>query len=177
MPPEIADARTTPRWLRGPAVLLLLGQLVVFGLGFVYAHGVVAHSAPRWIMKAEPIAFFGNWKMFTTVDRKQRAMDGYARFDGEWQPIDLEALFPSRWESGPRYARKTIRRSGRHLATMAAAACGRLPDRPEAVKLVDVRWRSKLGVQEQTRTGKVTEKRLIEWDCERAPPTVSGRPI
>ncbi len=177
MAAEIEDARTTPGWLRGPAVLLLLAQLVVFGLGFLYAQGMVAHNGPRWILKAEPIAFFGNWKMFTTVDRKQRDMDGYAMWDGEWAPIDLPALFPSRWESGPRYTRKTIRRSPKHLAILAGAACGRLTERPERVLLVDVRWRSKRGQREQPRWGKVREKPLMDWDCSREPPQVSGRPI
>jgi hypothetical protein len=174
---EVQDARTTPGWLRGPAVLLLLAQLAVFGLGFAYAHGMVAHSLPRWVMKAEPVAFFGNWKMFTTVDKKQRDLDGYALYDGVWERIDLPMLFPSRWESGPRYARKTIRRSGRHLAVFAAATCGRLEQPPERVKLVDIRWRSKRGRLAQPRKGKVRETQLIDWDCGRQPPKVSGRPI
>jgi hypothetical protein len=174
---EITDSKTTSRWFWIPAYLFLLAQIGVFGLGFVYAHGIVAHSAPAWIMEAEPVAFFGNWKMFTSVDRKQRDMDGYALQEGEWAPINLKTLFPSRWESGPRYTRKTIRRSGRHLRVLASATCGRLSDPTEAVRLVDIRWRSKLGQKEQPRTGKIQETLLIEWDCARPPPTVKGRPI
>ncbi len=174
---EPLDARSTPGWLRVPGLFLLLAQLTIFGLGLVYAHGVVAHTAPRWIMKVESIAYFGNWKMFTLVDKKQRDMDGYALYGDVWEPIDLPALFPARWESGPRYARKTIRRSGRHLSVLASATCGRLERTPERVKLVDIRWRSKLGQREQPRTGKVRETKLIEWQCERRPASVKGRPI
>ncbi len=88
------------------------------------------------------------------------------------------ALFPALWESDPRYARKTIRRSSRHLAILASATCGRLEVEPERVKFVDVRWRSRRGQQAQPREGKkVREKDLIHWDCERSPPTVKGRSI
>jgi len=161
------DARTTPRWLQVPALLLLLGLAAYFVAVNVYA--VDMSRAPAFLRRNGSIVWFGGWRMFTYLDTGHSRLVADAERDGEWQRVALGQLFPFRWESGPRYARSSFRRSGAYLKTLGQATCGRLAERGEPadrVRLSTVSWRRTLGQRRQPRRGKRVRTHLV-WDCDR----------
>ena len=149
------DVRTTPRWARIP-VLVILSLVTVYLV--VCFHFALREGAPSW-------SYFGGWKMFTSQDTWHAAVEAEGLIDGAWTEIDLEALFPSKWDSGHRYQRGPFRRSGNRMRTLAASTCHRLDNKPTTVRFYEIKWRRTLGQQEQPRTGKIKKKRLVEWRC------------
>ena len=97
------DARTTPGWLRIPilAGLLALGGYNVWC--WKNALGQGEPSFPRWL---------ATWQMFTLRDPTHSHVYAEARIGDTWQDVDLEALFPTRWESGPPRASAGMMGSG-----------------------------------------------------------------
>jgi hypothetical protein len=115
--------------------------------------------------------------MFTHVDPSFTIVYADARIDGEWQSIDLEALFPYRWESGPRYARTSFRRSQTRMRTLAQATCHRLREH-EGIRAEKVRYRAERnaktkGVSPQPKR-RTKVQNLLEWDCSRSFPLPDG---
>jgi hypothetical protein len=149
------DARTTPRWLRIPVLLVVGGLAAYFATCFTYALG---DSMPRWV-------WAGNWQMFTLKDPGHSTMIAEALGeDGEWAPIDLAALFPTQWDSGPRFGTSPFRRNATWMKTLAAATCGRHPASPGAVRFTELRWNKRIGRMDQS-PKKAKEKALLTWDC------------
>jgi hypothetical protein len=107
---------------------------------------------------------FGNWKMFTSESHTHIALEAEAQYETDFVPLDLERLFPSRWDSGPRYARSSFIGSRSRMRLLAAAACGRDPGHPERIRLYEVRWRATLGRLEQPRR-KEKKKQILDWRC------------
>jgi hypothetical protein len=132
-------------------------------------------GAPRWIHQNPAYTWFGGWKMFTELDRSAARMDAEIQVGGEWKPIDLEALFPTQWESGPRYARTWFRKSHNAMRVLAQATCGRA-GHPDRVRFTVTTWKKKLG-----RVAKppedATTKLNLEWDCSDTVPLPAGRPL
>jgi hypothetical protein len=129
-----------------------LGLLVVYFLAcfhFTYAKG-----APSWI-------WLGSWHMFTHKSTGASRIDAEAEVDGSWRPIDLDALFPTRWESGPRFALSASSKS--RMNVVAASACLRHPDHPARVRFTLVRWTSTPGQAGPPED--VRPERLAEWTC------------
>jgi hypothetical protein len=112
--------------------------------------------------------------MFTTRDRSHTVLEARARYEEGWQAVDLDAHFPSRWESGPRYIRKPFWRSRAYNKILAWSLCGRLERRPLAVEIERVEWRKTLGQVEQPRKDEL-RTRLIGWDCQETPELPKGR--
>jgi hypothetical protein len=167
------DRRTTPRWLQPPALLLLLGLVAYFLTANRWA--LDSAGAPRWIRQNPAYTWFGGWKMFTELDRDASRVDAEILVAGEWKPIDLEALFPTQWESGPRYARSWFRNSTNAMRVLAHATCERA-GRPERVRFTVTKWRKKLG-----RAAKPPKdakpKPILDWDCSDTVRLPTGRPI
>jgi len=178
MPP---DARTTPTWLRIP-VLLFMG-LLVFYLSTANLWALKKHAPPRWTRTIPGYTWFGGWKMFTGRDPGHSMIVAKAKVADDWQKVDLDKLFPTHWESGPRYARTWFRKSPRAMRTLAQATCGRLEAQAgiqaERVRFDVVRWKKRLGDKRQRPTKKAwrKKKRLLDWGCSKTHKLPQGRRI
>jgi len=159
------DASTTPRWLRAPALLLCAVLAGYFSVAYTYA---LEKDLPAWLRAHPWSLWLGTWQMFTYIDPASTVVYAEARVDGEWQDIDLEALFPYRWESGPRYARTSFRKSRAKLQALGAATCGRL-EAQQGITAERIRFRSERiaktkGKNPQPKRKHKVEK-LLEWTC------------
>lgn len=146
---------------------LCLALAVYFGTAYRWA---LEKDVPDWL-KARPWSLWlGTWQMFTYIDPSATVVLAEAQVDGEWQDIDLDALFPFHWESGPRYARTSFRKSGSKMRVLAEATCGRLDDRlgiqAERVRFRSERIAKTKGENPQPRR-KLKKKALIDWPCGR----------
>ncbi|MDP2311587.1 MAG: hypothetical protein Q8P41_01675 [Pseudomonadota bacterium] len=161
------DARTTPPALRIPilACLLALGAYNVWC--WQNALGSGEPSLPRW---------FATWQMFTLRDPGHAELFGDVLVAGEWKPVELESLFPTRWESGPRYARSSFWKSIPRMRVLAASTCTRHPEHPTRVRFRVDRWDKTLGSLKQPKRKLRTED-LLEWDCTRPAPLPAGKPL
>jgi hypothetical protein len=162
MTADPADARTTPRALQVPVVLLLGALAVYFAASFGYALGP---GMPAW-------AKWGNWQMFSVAGHSNSALDAELELDGEWVPVDLETLFPSRFESGPRY-RQLRNRPGIGMQVLADSACDRDPRQPTAIRMYDVHWPIVPGEDPYLRK-KARRKKILEWRCSKHAPRPGG---
>jgi hypothetical protein len=161
------DARTTPRALRVPVLLLLLA---LSGYNVWCWRNALSQGEPSLVR------WFATWQMFTLLDKRHSELFADAQIGGEWQPIELEALFPTRWESGPRYARSSFWQSSARLRVLAAATCGRHPGNPSRVRFRVDRWGKTLGTVEQPKR-KVETKELLDWPCDREVELPKGKPV
>lgn len=167
--------RSTPRALRLP-VLGALGLLAAyFGACFWFALES-GRAPPRWL---HPVALWmGNWQMFTLLDAGHSALVAEVGSEaGGFTPVDLDALFPYRWESGPRYARSSFRRNRVHLEILGEATCGRLAARgepvPAEVRFAELRWKKRLGRAQQPPKG-AKRKEIFTWRCGGEPRLPAG---
>jgi hypothetical protein len=175
------DARTTPRWLQIPVLVFMAG--LIFYLATANLWALKRHQAPRWTRSIPAYTWFGGWKMFTGRDPGHSMIVARAKVDGDWQKVNLRKLFPTHWESGPRYARSWFRKSPRAMRTLAQATCGRLKSQngidADQVQLFVVRWKKKLGDKRQRPSKKAwkRKKELIDWRCDRSYKLPQGRRI
>lgn len=156
------DERTTPRWLRIPALLLV--ALVAAWLALSYTFALQAEQ-PAWARPYPWVWWFANWEMFTMLDDTSSLVGGEALIDGEWRPIDLEALFPTRWESGPRYTRPAFYEVPQWMQVFGEATCDRLPRTPEKVRFYRVVWKRELGRSGRFPPRGTRHRPLSEWTC------------
>ena len=147
------DVRTTPRWARVP-YLCFLAVVCVYLISCF--HFTLRERPPRWV-------WFGYWQMFSLYDRNSADLEAEMRLGGEWKPISLPELFPTRWESGYRYSRSSFRRSPSRMKVLAASACNRLSPRPELIRIHQVSWRKQLGSFD-VRLDEKREK-LVDYRC------------
>lgn len=156
-------SRTTPRAARVP-VLIGLSLLSLYFLACFQV--AIDEDAGRWTT-------MGNWQMFTSGSRSHGAAEAEAEIGGRWEPVDLDALYPTRWDSGPRYARSAVRRNATRMKILAASVCERHPGKPARVRLYDVGWKVTIGQIEQKRTGE-TRKLMADWRCGDPSPMPKG---
>lgn len=162
-----SDARTTPRALRLPVLALLV---CFAGYNFWCYQNALWTGAPsvaRW---------FATWQMFTLLDGGHSELVAEAEIGGVWEPVELEALFPTRWESGPRYARSSFWETTSKLRVLGAATCGRHPEHPTRVRFHSERWKKTLGTTRQKKRNLKTQE-LLEWSCARPVSLPKGRPL
>jgi hypothetical protein len=155
----LPDARTTPRMLRVPILL---------GLAVLAAYYVDCWRHALGNGEPDALRFLATWQMFTLRDATHSEVFAEEEVDGAWGPVDLEALFPTRWESGPRYARSSFWKSPARMQVLAASTCGRSPDHPTKVRFHVERWPKTLGSLKQPKK-KMKREELVEWTC--------GRPV
>ena len=164
-PPSIG--RTNPPALRIPILVLLVALAGYNGWCWSNALGEGEPSLARW---------FATWQMFTLRDPGHSVVFGEAQIGGEWVAVDLEALFPTRWESGPRYARSSFWKSVPRMRVLAASTCSRHPEHPTRVRFRVEKWKKTLGSLKQPKR-KLTTEELLEWSCDRRISLPSGRPL
>lgn len=163
---------TTPSWLRVP---VLAGLLSLGGYFFACYWPALDPPAGSWA-RAHPWGWwFGNWQMFTLLDTGQSLIVAEQQLGGRWEPVALAGLFPTRWESGPRYARSSFFGNPEHMAVLGAATCGRLPVRPQRVRFFRVTWPKQLGEAHPRPPRKARRRELLDWDCARAVSLPAGR--
>jgi hypothetical protein len=104
------------------------------------------------------------WQMFTIRDPNAAMVVAEARYDDDWEPIDLPALFPSRWGSGYRYSRSSFKKSKRRMSVLAASTCLRLERTPKQVRFIEHRWKKKLGTLERRDP---TQRLLLTHSCRK----------
>jgi len=128
--------------------------------------------------EAHAALWMGRWRMFTRPATRNTAVEGQARYAGgeDWAPLDLEALFPARWESGPRYVRGSFRDNRGRMRVFAAATCGRLDPTPEEVRFEKVWWRVVVG-KDPTARRNARRAELLRWSCEAPVKLPKGRRI
>jgi hypothetical protein len=129
------DVATTPRWAQLPYLCFLALVCVYLVSCF---HFALRERPPKWV-------WFGYWQMFSLFDRTSGDLEAEIGVDGDWHPVDLPSLFPTKWESGYRYSRSSFRRSKGRLRVLAASTCLRASSRPERVRFVQVSWHKQLG--------------------------------
>jgi hypothetical protein len=156
------DARTTPRWAQVP-VLVLLSLLTVYELACF--HFTLGKEPPAWI-------WLGSWHMFTHLPSSHSRIDAEAELDGRWRPIDLEPLFPTRWDSGLRFAREASNPA--RMRVVAASACRRHPGAPERVRFTRVRWPVVAGSAAPA-PGSEQREPIVTWRCGRSVSLPAGR--
>ena len=161
------DEKTTPQWARFPILTGFFGMAIYFLLCF---HFALRSGVPDW-------SYFGGWKMFTTRDRYHAVLEADALIEGSWTELDLEALFPYRWDSGPRYARGPFRRNPHRLRVLAASTCNRAEEKPQAIRLRQIKWKKTLGQYEQPREEGLEEKTLLTWRCGQPVSLPNGRTL
>ena len=162
---KYTSSRTTPRWLRVPVLVALVGLCSYFSV----CYSAALSSAPPSFVRSHPYLFwFGTWQMFTLRDLRHSRIEAQIQVDETWDDIDLESLFPYRWESGPRYARSSFRKNRTRMRTLAQATCGRLARRdgqaPERVRFTLHQWSKTLGTSTQPKEDLKT-RQLLDWDC------------
>lgn len=145
------DRSTTPRVLRIPVLILLAAWACYFGAAY---HAGLTKGAPWWLAIAR-------WQMFTLRADGNTHIVAEQYRDSAWAPLDLAALFPTRWESGPRY--DDTDDSPGALKMLAAAACGRMADPPQRIRLLAEKSRLVPGVGAKVRG----TKELLNWECGR----------
>lgn len=161
------DARTTPGWLRGPALALCLALSVLFFSAFLKCKDGVDGV---WLNRYPWVHWMSNWSMFTPRNRWQKAVDIEYLVDGAWHPVDGGAYFPTRWESGFRWDRTSFRDSTFKMTTLGAAFCDRMAadpgsPSPERVRFIEVKWKKTLGTTDQARDAWVRYKLLRDHRC------------
>lgn len=163
---------TTPPGRQLPILALLVALACYF---FACYWPALEERQPAWVQEHPWVWWMGNWQMFTLLDTGQSLVVAERRVDGAWSAIELEALFPTRWESGPRYARSSFFNNPHNLAVLGAATCGRLPQRPERVRFFRLTWAKRLGRLDRVPPRKVKRRELLEWDCAQTVALPTGR--
>lgn len=168
------DVRTTPPPLRW------VGLTFLFGLAFYFA--LCANATLRsfdtpfgrdhyWA------SWMGSWWMFTYRTKMNTAVELEAERAALWEPVDAQALFPTRWESGLRFERPYFRQVPYLTALLAQATCRRLEragSPADSVRVTEVRWAKTLGSAEQTRRDAAV-KVLLTLPCSKTVELPPGR--
>lgn len=159
------DASTAPLWLR-PIQLVGLALLAAY---YAYAYSQTLTAPPPWIA-------FGAWQMFTLNEPNASELRVEILTDVGWEPMDPDALFPSRWDSGYRYARGSFRKSAARLRVLGASTCWRYARahdaRPHQVRFITERWRKVAGSMKRAN---VRREEISTFRCGTRVPLPAGR--
>lgn len=158
-------------WLRIPALLLVAFTATWFALAYSFSLNT---PQPAWARSHPWVWWFANWEMFTLLDDYASVVQGEALYDGKWRPIDLEALFPTKWESGPRYTRSAFYGNPLWMSTFGEATCNRLERKPEKVRFFRIVWKKELGVSSRPAPTGMRHRPLTEWTCGQPVPQPKG---
>ncbi len=154
MSTPILDSRTTPGWLRVPALVGLGAVGIWFGVCYRFALANLGVAEPPAALAAHGDLFWlGRWRMFTDQRPMHTDLTVEALGGGSWAWVDLEALYPSDWSEGPGYLRDDLLENPQRLKRLAQDACRRVAGVPERLRFTKVTWPKTLGQMEQPRVG------------------------
>lgn len=161
-----ADVRVPPAWTR-PFMLVLVVLVAAYQV-----EGTLLAVSPGSIPRAVhlPHAYLASWDMFSGVGGKHRILEVQGVYGGVPERLDVERLFPTRWESGLRFERSALYHSPK-MRRVAAAICGRAakasPARaPEAVILSEVSWPRKAGRKAGRPGAKAEREEILTYRCD-----------
>ena len=156
MSTPITDIKTTPRWMQPIALFMVLAFAAYFLIAFWPPYG----------MKTPPWVSFGRWRMFTSKVTTHVGIEVRAIASPGAPPtkVDVDAMFPYRWGSGPRHQYPWFRKRGSALRMLSEATCKRIEPTPYQMTVVEQRWRMTPGRYVQPKR-KVKEKVLLNWRC------------
>ena len=160
----MSKARTTSERLQVPGLLAMGLLAAYFFLCFVMA---LEEEYPPLIAEHPYSVWLGNWQMFTLLDRRHVMLEGQVRTGDQWEEIALESLFPTRWESGPRYGRRSFPEDVDRMYVLAQATCRRLAaagSSPDEVRFRQIRWAKVVGQSDQS-IQDPEGRGLISWRC------------
>lgn len=106
----------------------------------------------------------GTWQMFTSYSTKHYDLVAEVEVKGKKQPLLLEDIFYTKWDSGYRYSRPSFARKKSNLKMLAASICSRFPEIDKIV-LSKEEWDVILGVPAKTVKKNRKQKVVRRWDC------------
>lgn len=171
-PLDHASVSRTPSRLR-PLALVGLALLAGYYVAcFREALGKPAPPAP-WARQWPWLGWFGSWDFFTRLDERVTIIGAEARYDGRWTRIPLEDLFPTRWDSGPRYHAGYARErssspfflDSERMKVLGAATCGRLPEPPTEVRFFQLTWKRRPGTASHDPPRNARRSELSRFVC------------
>ncbi len=172
--PPLADSRTTPRVLRLPAALVLAGLVAYFGVCYRFSLAYLGVAEPpAGLAGASDLFWLGRWRMFTELRATHTDLEAAAFVGDAWVPVDLAALYPSRWAEGPGYLRDDFHGRPERLARLAEDVCARVPGAART-RFALITWPRTLGQVEQPRDG-ATRSELYDEPCGAARLQGAGR--
>jgi hypothetical protein len=154
----------------------------LIGLSLVAAYFLLCMSMalkdeyPPFLEAHPYVLWLGNWQMFTVLDRRHVILEAEALAEGQWETVDLEALFPTRWESGPRFGRPSFPEKKSRMYILAQSTCRRMEaagQAPAQVRFRQVRWLKRPGESDQSRRDP-ERRNLITWTCSDEFPLPTG---
>lgn len=105
---------------------------------------------PRGFPAAQALTWLGRWRMFTELRPRHTDLLAETRDGaGGWSPVELAALYPSRWDEGPGYLRDDFLSDPGYVALLGADVCERTG--AAAVRLTEITWDKTPGEREQPR--------------------------
>lgn len=160
------DARTTSPKHRALVLVVLVGAFVYFGACYVAVWGT---SLPVW-------AYPGQWSMFTKKETWHHDVVATAHYGVGREKVNLQALFPSTWDSGPRYIRGAFRNDPAKVRVLAHSVCQRMTPMPDSVSISETRWRARIGVSADRRREE-QQRPLTEHACSEKVNLPAGMPL
>jgi hypothetical protein len=139
--------------------------LIALSVYFLASFHFVMHSPPRW-------ATWGTFGMFTKTGNMASTHKARVRRDGVWRELDLQEVFPFRWETGHRFHAQT---SPKGLLVVAGSACRRMEPMPEAIELTVVRWT--LTPYRSKSRWRTEDKPPVVFQCGTPVPLPDGRTL
>lgn len=159
------NERTTPAWARIP---VLIGLALFVAYQALCASFTLGRAQPTGILDRHPgILWAATWEMFTRNDPGNKAILARTYVDGSFEPVDLEAVFTTQWESGPRYQR-LVTRFPTVAEIVAHSLCERMPD-ARAVELSKAVWAKERGRADLEPPPDADHSVILLWRCDQTP--------
>lgn len=119
-------------------------------------HFAQRNHSPTW-------SRFGSWQMFTNVSHFHYNLSASALINNQWQEIELEKIFTSKWDSGYRFHRPVFGRTKSRIKILAASICVKL-ETPSRIRLHTEYWPIIPGIPSETKSN-IRSKEILDWDC------------
>ncbi len=157
--------------------LIVLSQTALIQITIIYFlatfHFALKQSLPEW-------SIYGNFQMFTFRSLshvKVRAeIVKMLEYEKQIEPVNLEDLFPSKWESGPRYQRASFLSSPTKMRIFAKSICHRSKVHTGEVRIYRDTWPVTAGVHPNEAKSKITEMIMV-FQCQQKIRLPNGREL
>ena len=163
-------SRTGLTRLLGTAFLLTFAAVQVAAFG-----DFRGWFEPRLRHRVGNILWANHWRMFTHKTRYHLSIVYEGRMaGGEWSELPMHEWYPARWESGYRWDRPPVRRTGQIQEQFLHLACQK--SGMDQTRMLTHRWKKRWGKMAQPKR-KVEVTMLKTWHCGRPPRTPRGRAL